>query len=264
MADELYGHSVLEGAPCIRSLSITFSSPPTCQTDINALGKVILSLHNLERLILKYHSGQPFRRRRPLSIFQLPSGSTLPPLRVLSFTNLSFDSEEAVRWAQCLQHQDLQSLALDGTTQICELLSCFSGCVSNLKSLAIRVSDGTSPDIIAQIVKSLDGFLRKITELRAFTAYDLSKEVPRPVTLYHGNHLRLLRFRHTRFPFLEMPELQNSECLFSPDELRDLSTDLPLVERLGFELFFKGKMRNSQSLITIRTRKLTQQALRYP
>lgn len=256
---DLVGSHLPVGTPCIRSLSITCTSHWTFQANINDLGKVILSLPNLERLILRHYPGHPLRNGGSRPIFHLAPDSTLPPLLVLSFTNFSFDSEQAAGWAQCLQDRHLWHLGLDGTTQMSELIGRLSGCVSSLKSFAIRVPSGATPVIKSQIMKSLDEFLRRVTELRVFTAYDLPKESLRSTVFCHGTHLRQLRFRHTRFPFLETvpgyenayrspflthPEFPGGDCLFSPDELRDLSAELPLVERLGIDLCFKGKVVN--------------------
>lgn len=122
----------------------------------------------------------------------------------------------------------------------------------------------------------LDIFLRQVNDLKAFTAYDLLKEPLRSAVFYHGNHLRQLRFRHTGFRFMEIsrphnvrhspfamdPEFPEGSCLFSPDELRDLSAELPLVKRLGIDLCFKNKVVSPpRKLVITRIRELTYQAL---
>ncbi|EAU31402.1 predicted protein [Aspergillus terreus NIH2624] len=191
----------LEDAACIKSLSMTYGNRPS-EPDINALGKVISSLPNLERLILKHHPG---RRHGVSPIFDLLLGSMLPPLRILSLANFSFTSEQAVGWARCLKGQSLRGLSLDGTSQLSELICHLGGCVANLQSLEIRISDGTAASTGPQMMELLDQFLQQITKLRAFSAYDVPKEVLHHAVHHHGNHLRRLRFRRTRCSFLERP-----------------------------------------------------------
>ena len=263
-------HDLLMGAPYLRSLSITsrLEMMADRQIDINDLGALILTLPNLERLILKHYPGGPFRFQaisRP--IFDLPPGSSLPPLQIISFANFSFTSQQAADWAKCLAQRDVRSLSLDGPAgTMSTFIDCISCSIRTLNSVKIRVSDGTDPKISPHLNDSLDGLLRQNPALTSFAAYDLSTDALRSVIRYHGGHLRCLQFRRTRngrspgFGFRNVDAGRyysptavywDDECLFSPDDLRDLAYQLPAVERLGIDLSFRYKMASSPQRKTV-------------
>ncbi|KAI9040866.1 MCT family MFS transporter [Aspergillus affinis] len=154
-------------------------------------------------------------------------------LEIISFTN-----EQAAEWAEWLQSLDLHYLSLDGIPDTNRLIAHISGCVSSLKSFAVRVPVATDPLSNPPMLTIPDGFFHQITELRAFTAYDLSKEFLRSVAVHHGHHIRQLRFRRTRN--IRLPGFsQDFQSLFTPEELKALSLEFPLVERLGIDLYFE-------------------------
>ena len=155
--NEFVRHDLIMCAPYLRSLSITFFRS-SGDAHINDLGDLILSLPNLERLILKYYPS--FGHGDPIPIFDLPPGSSLPPLRITSLANISFTPQQAAEWAQCLAQRNFRHLGLDGAAgTLFPLLDLFSGCVPSLKSLAIRIVDGTSPNIASQLNDLLEEFL---------------------------------------------------------------------------------------------------------
>ena len=89
---DFIGGGALERIPYIRSLNITCNYNLKSH-DINTLGKVIMSLPNLNRLILKCFTG---KRGGTIPIFGLTPGSMLPSLRTLTLTNFWFGPEDAV------------------------------------------------------------------------------------------------------------------------------------------------------------------------
>lgn len=227
-----------EGIPCIRSLKITCNYGLKSH-DINTLGKVIMSLPNLNRLILKCFTREP---GGTIPIFGLAPGSTLPSLRTLALANFRFGPEEAAGWVQYLRNQHLRHLSLDGNIGMLDFIDCLSGCVPALESLTIRIYNSMDPDTNnVRTSKILDTFLSNINELRAFTAYDLPKEIMYSAARYQRNHLRQLRFRETGYPELRWSGDQGKDCPFSPEELKTLSTELPRIEQLGIDLRFKGE-----------------------
>lgn len=95
------------GRTFYKSLNITYSSYTRSPQNIkiNALDTVILSLPNLERLVLKYDPGSQILNGAdcpPKLIFDLPPASTLPPLRVLCLANFGLSPEQAAVWARFL------------------------------------------------------------------------------------------------------------------------------------------------------------------
>ncbi|CEL03745.1 hypothetical protein ASPCAL04891 [Aspergillus calidoustus] len=234
--------SLLIGAFYIKSLSITCT--PALQEPIsNELGKVILSLPKLERLILKQVANRYWRdNSTPISpTFRLDVDSKLPPsLRILSLANFTFDEEQAISWARCITECDIQHLRLDGYLQISVLLKALTGSVPGLKSFASRVI--SEPDVLrshGDFLAILDCFLQSITNLECFTSNDIPKEVLTSVIRHHGNHLRQLRFRQTSSMASILPRSEGKICLFSLEEIVQLSNGLAQVERLGLDLFFK-------------------------
>jgi hypothetical protein len=189
----------------------------------------------------------------------LPPTTILPPLQVLCLANLAFSPEQAASWARFLaQRQTLHHLDLDGAADITNLIDHLANCpraVSSLRSVSLRIHDATRAENISRVTSSLDGLLRQITHLSAFSANDLPKEVLHKVVGHHRSTLRQLRWRHTWFPLLDvyfagMHELspigvrrsskeRSVECIFSPGELQDLAKKLPHVERLGVDLCFR-------------------------
>ena len=234
---DFIGNSALEGIPYIRSLSITCNSRLK-RHDISALGKVIMSLPNLNRLVLKCFTG---KRGGIIPIFPLTPGSMLRSLRILALTNFWFGPKEAAGWVQYLRNQQLQHLSLDGNIEMLDFIDCLSGFVPALESLTIRIYNAIDPDTNARTSTVLDAFLSLINAPRAFTAYDLPKEVLYSAVRYQRSYLRQLRFRGTGYPELRWSGDQGKECPFSPEELKALSAELPRIEQLGIDLRFKGK-----------------------
>jgi hypothetical protein len=180
---------LLLGAPFIKSLNITYSSNPSSSNniEINALGAVILSLPNLKHLVLKYNPGPQILNSAdcpPNPIFDMPPATIPPPLRVLCLANLACSPQQAATWARFLaQRQTLHHLDLDGAADMTILINHLSDCpgaVSSLRSVSFRIHDATRAKNIPRVTSSLDGFLRQITHLSAFSANDLPKSCTRP------------------------------------------------------------------------------------
>ncbi|KAL2788782.1 hypothetical protein BJX66DRAFT_326899 [Aspergillus keveii] len=216
----------ITAAPNILSLSLTFRPDRAGGAKINCdtLRDVLLSLPNLKRLILKHHP--------------------------------------AAGWAQCLSGcSSLRRLALDGSTDLCELIDLLSSLdsLTSLKSLSVRIGDESTPMITGpKISKALNALVSQIHGLAEFMAYDLPKDVLYSVARHHGSSIRHLRFRHTDHKGLHShrilqrntgelpPQAREGSfyrgCLFSPDELEDLSRQVPELERLGIDMCFAGAM----------------------
>jgi hypothetical protein len=238
----IISESLLIGAFYIKSLSITCI--PALQEHItNELGKVILSLPKLERLVLKQVANHYWRdNSTPISpTFRLDADTKLPPsLRILSLANFTFNEEQAIAWARCITECDIQHLRLDGYLQISVLLKALSGFMPGLKSFASRVI--SEPDVLRSsddFLAILDCFLQSITDLECFTSNDLPKGVLTSVIRHHGNHLRQLRFRQTSSIASIFPRSEGKICLFSLEEIVQLANGLAQVERLGLDLLFK-------------------------
>ncbi|KAL5340921.1 hypothetical protein BJX70DRAFT_387028 [Aspergillus crustosus] len=255
---------VLLGALFIKSLNITYPNPKSPSNISNdVLGTVIISLPNLERLVLKYNPRAQILNGvdcPPKPIFDLPPASsiTLPPLRVLCLANLAFSPEQAVAWARSLaQRQTLRHLDLDGVADMTVLIDHHSDCPragSSLLSLSVRLHDATRAENVSRVTSSLDKISRQINALSAFSGHDLPKEVLHAVIAQQRTTLRQLRWRHTWYPLRDKysANLQCSNpigvrrsreegdlaCIFSPGELQDLAEKLPHVERLGVDLWF--------------------------
>ncbi|OJJ63021.1 hypothetical protein ASPSYDRAFT_28629 [Aspergillus sydowii CBS 593.65] len=141
------------GASFIKSLSITFRPAPVEESITGQLGKVILSLPLLKRLILKQAADRFWGDKNSLSYpaFQLEPSSKLPAtLRILSFTNFTFDAEQAAAWAQCAQ--GIQHLALDAYPQISTLLEALTGSVPGFKSIKLRVRNNSDCKMLLGLI----------------------------------------------------------------------------------------------------------------
>ncbi|CEN60230.1 hypothetical protein ASPCAL02671 [Aspergillus calidoustus] len=236
-------NSLFIGASFIKSLSITCEPAPVEEHVVNKLGKLILSLSRLERLILKQAGDRYWRDNKTLQnpAFRLAPDSKLPPsLRILSFTNFTFNEEQAAAWARCAR--GVEYLALDGYMQLSTLLEALSGPLSGLKSLTLRVLNDEDHPIGPQFLAILDRFLQSIAKLECFSTYNFPKSVLVSVIRYHGNHLRQLRFRETGYSRIHLQGPEYKDCLFSRDELYQLANELPHVERLGLDLRFEDKI----------------------
>lgn len=216
-------------------------------------------------MILKHYNRNPFDRSGvSVPIFNLPPAISLPPLRIISFANFSFSPQQATDWAGCLAQRDIHYLGLDGIADtVCPLLDCVAGSIHTLNSLAIRISDGTDSDIAPHVNSSLDRLLSQNPALTSLAAYDISTDVLGSVTRHHGGHLHYLRFRRTRSGGIrgsgnrDIPAARyyssatvswDNECIFSPDDLRNLSRQLPALKRLGIDLSFKYGMASCSSI----------------
>ncbi|CEL05633.1 hypothetical protein ASPCAL06751 [Aspergillus calidoustus] len=120
-----------------------------------------------------------------------------------------------------------------------------------------------------KISKALNALVSQIHGLSEFMAYDLPKDVLYSVARHHGSSIRHLRFRHTDHKGLHShrilqrntgelpPQAREGSfyggCLFSPDELEDLSRQVPGLERLGIDMCFAGAMFTSASQSIILT-----------
>lgn len=144
---------------------------------------------------------------------------------------------------------------------LCELIDRLSSLdsVTSLKSLSVRISDESNPMTTGpKISKALNALVSQIHGLEEFMAYDLPKDVLYSVARHHGSSIRHLRFRHTDHKGLHShrilqrntgelpPQAREGSyyrgCLFSPDELEDLSRQVPGLERLGIDMCFAGAM----------------------
>lgn len=231
------------GASYIRSLDITYTSTPTDHTDINQeLGKVIVSLPNLERLILKHCANPHVRDNRPMPVLHLPPGSTLPTLRFLAFTNFDFTSKQAAAWARYLRDRNLGHLSLDGATGLSDLIHAFSsGCLSHLESLLIQVSDVFNT-IKPQFFTLLDRFLQGFIKLQACTLCNIPNDVLHSVVRHQGCHLRQLRFVTSNMQIFRRLGYARLNGLVSLEEMDELSAELPLLETLGIDLIIGDTM----------------------
>ena len=171
-----------------------------------------------------------------VSLFSLGSGDSIPPLRTLCLTNFTVDSERVNEWDQC---HHIRHLGIDGGAESLELLTFFTGKIPDMTSLALRICDGTSPNISDDLYSQLDMFLQSVKSLAAFTAYDLPKDILPLLVSRHGPHLRRLRFRQTDFNRRGQEQIR---CLFTFEELQKLASELPQLQRLGIDLRFKGHL----------------------
>ncbi|KAL3449380.1 hypothetical protein BJX65DRAFT_306420 [Aspergillus insuetus] len=222
--NHLINNNALIGAPYIKSLSITCAikmysrrtRDMSTLTDIKALGDVVLSFPNLERLVLKHEASYDWKRAREplLPLFHLDPKSKLPPsLRALSLASFRLTLSRRLHGRGVFNR--------------------------GLRSFKIRVLDGDDTQVSESFLGILDKFLGQITSLHSFATHDLPKEVLHFITRHHGAHLRQLRFRETRFPqFRLSPDI---DCLFSPEEIEQLARGVPLVERLGLDLRLQSR-----------------------
>ncbi|KAL3454428.1 hypothetical protein BJX65DRAFT_315670 [Aspergillus insuetus] len=192
----------------IISLSLTFRPDRAggAKVNYNALRDVLLSLSNLKRLILKHHSG-PHRGSRPIF--------------------------------------DLRRLVLDGSIDLCELINRLSSLdsLTSLESLSVQISDESTPMITGpKISKALNALVSQIHGLAEFMAYDLPKDVLYSVARNHGPTLRILQRNTGELPPQTREGSYYRGCLFSPDELEDLSRQVPGLERLGIDMCFAEAM----------------------
>lgn len=123
--------------------------------------------------------------------------------------------------------------------ELLQLLALFNGKISDVTSLTLRIHDGTSPGISDDLYSRLDKFLRSVNTLAAFTAYDISKSILPFVVSRHGPHLRRLRFRQTNFNVRDENQIR---CHSTFEELHNLASGLPQLQRLGVDLRFKGRL----------------------
>lgn len=231
------------GASYIRSLEITYTSTPTDHTEINQeLGKVIVSLPNLERLILKHWANPHIRGNRPMPVLLLPTNSTLPTLRFLAFTNFDFTSKQAAAWAQYLRDRNLRHLRLDGATGLSDLVHAFSsGCLSHLESLLIQISDEFNT-IRPRFFTLLDRLFQGFIKLQACTLCNIPNEVLHSVVWHQGCHLRQLRFITSNMDTFRRLGYARLNGLVSLEEMDKLSAELPLLETLGIDLIIGDAM----------------------
>lgn len=113
----------------------------------------------------------------------------MPLLRTLCLTNFTVESERVNEWVQC---HHIRHLGLDGGAESLQLLTLFTGKIPDMTSLALRIRDGTSPDISDVLYSRLDKFLQSVNALAAFTAYDLSKGILPLLVSRHGPYIRRL------------------------------------------------------------------------
>ncbi|KAL3444607.1 hypothetical protein BJX65DRAFT_310793 [Aspergillus insuetus] len=238
---------LLIGASFIKSLSITLATTPLDKLVSDGLQKLILSLPNLHRLLLKQSADPVWRINGspPIPFFSLDPHSRLPAtLRVLFLANLTIKSEQADAWARCIESLDLRHLDISGLVgQVSGLLEALTSCVPGLQSFAIRViEEFDNRGIHAQILATLDGFFQQIKMLECLSVNHLPKEVLHSAMRHHGRHLRQLRIQNTGPGTLDPDFVMNRICFFSPEEIVQLSIDLPAVERLGLDLGLKSEI----------------------
>jgi hypothetical protein len=238
---------LLLGASFIKSLSITLPSTPLDKLVLDGLQKLIFSLPNLHRLLLK-QSADPVWRingRPPIPLFSLEPDSRLPAtLRVLALANLTLNSEQADAWARCIQNLDLRHLDLSGFVgEVSGSLEALTGCVPGLNSFAIRVIELLdNSGLHAQILATLDGFFQQIHVLECLSVNYLPKEVLYSAMRHHGRHLRQLRIQNTGPGEMYPGPTGDRMCFFSPEEIVQLSVALPAVKRLGLDLGLKSEI----------------------
>lgn len=210
----------------IRSLKVN------CYTaaQVDAVRPVVFALPCLDRLSIKMAY---IDHRDPVSyVFSPRPGEIMPPVRTLCFTNISFHPQQTDGWAECVQHDTLRHLGLDGSLETMDLLTCLTGCVAGLTSLAIRINCSTYRET-RQVSNRLGPFLSEVSCLTAFTGYNLSKRILPTVVSRHGSHLQRLRFRGT--PYTLGFRVRN-DCHLSSHNIRNLASDLPNLHRLGIHL----------------------------
>jgi hypothetical protein len=118
------------------------------------------------------------------------------------------------------------------------LIKALTGSVSGLRSFAIRVLRGVDAPFLA----ILDEFLQRITKLESVSINGMPKQVLQSAVHYHGKHLRCLCVRHTGPGSVDLVPATDRLCFFSPEEIRQLAIDLPLVERLGIDLGLRNEI----------------------
>lgn len=217
---------------CIRYLNVATSS----RDNLDGLKHVLPALPCLDRLDLKYKTSPLLSQRDTAPLFSLGSRDSIPSLRTLCLTNFTVDSNRVTGWDQC---HHIRHLGLDGGAELLQLLALFTGKISDVTSLTLRIHDGISPGISDDLYSRLDKFLRSVNALAAFTAYDLSKRMLPLVVSRHGPHLRRLRFRQTNFNVRDENQIR---CHFTFEELQNLASGFPHLQRLGIDLRFKGRL----------------------
>ncbi|KAL5356747.1 hypothetical protein BJX96DRAFT_143291 [Aspergillus floccosus] len=218
------------GLRCIRSLSVASYA----KEELHGLKPVVLALPCLDRLHMKYRTRSEGDSATP--IFSLRPGDSAPPLRTLCLTNFTVDSERVDEWPQC---HHMRHLGLDGGVESLHLLTLFTGRMPDMTSLTLRIHNGTSPDIKDDLYSQLERFLQRVHALAAFTTYDLPKAMLPLLVSRHGPYLRCLRFRRTSS---KMREEEQTRCLFTFEDLQNLASMLPRLQRLGIDLRFKGHL----------------------
>ncbi|KAL2785306.1 hypothetical protein BJX66DRAFT_315085 [Aspergillus keveii] len=243
----LTSEPLLLGASFIKSLSITLPSTPLDKPVLDGLQKLILSLPNLHRLLLK-QSADPMWRINgspPLPLFSPDPDSRVPAtLRVLTFANLTLNSEQAGAWARCFQKLNLRHLDVSGLVgQVSGLIEALTGCVPGLNSFAISIIEKFDNNGgHAQILATLDEFFQQIRMLECLSVNYLPKKALLSAMRHHGRHLRQLRVQNTGPGEMYPGPTGARMCFFSPEEIVQLSIALPAVQRLGLDLGLKSEI----------------------
>ena len=208
--------------PYIHSLSFIWEAG--CGGISDEIKRLILSNPFLHTLRLKPSRQQPF---------VLTQGETLPPIKILHFTNFVSDHNQAEIWVQCLQSHRLKHLTLDCDFYSLQFLTHLSGKAPNLTSFEIRNQE---PLAVDSNCNRIQWFLRGIHSLQSFVAYNLPTTIFSIAASIHGEHLRKIGIRTNKWIGAR------GGALMSFQELRDLALTLPKVERLGIDLKFEGRL----------------------
>ena len=209
--------------------------------EIDALKPIALTLPRLDRLSIRMAS---LSDEDPVKYVFLPQpGDIMPPVRTLCFRNICFDSKQADVWAECLQHNTLRHLELDGSMENVDLLTCLTGCVSGLMSLAIRVKYNIKLET-QQLSNKLGPFLSEVCCLTAFSGYNLSQQILPTVVSRHVTNLQRLRFRE--MPYLSRFRVRDDWDSTSED-IRNLAPQLPNLHPLGINIEVGDRLVSSSS-----------------
>lgn len=116
------------------------------------------------------------------------------------------------------------------------ILVHLTGQARNLTSLELRIW-GTSPADTLGICTVVENFLKQVSRLDGFAAYDIDKSILPIVSSLHGSHLRSLRFLKSELATGAALDQRRTGLSF--DDLKSLGCNLPHVEWLGVNLNFE-------------------------
>ena len=228
---------LLLGSVTIRSLDVHGYTA----AEMDALKPIVFTLPRLDCLSIRTAS---LSDEYPVKyVFSLQPGDIVPPVRTLCLRNICFDPKQADVWAECLQHNTLRHLELDGCMETMDLLTCLTGCLLGLTSLAIRAKYNTQLET-QQLSNKQGPFLSEVRCLSAFSGYNLSQQILPTVVSRHGTNLQQLRF--CEMPYLSRFRVRD-DWDSSSEDIRNLAPQLPNLPRLEINLEVGDRLVSSSS-----------------